>query len=721
MNIFKSLKLSLQISLLAGVLMVFTVVVAGYTLSKLNAIGVEITDIAEQDMPLTEVITSITAHQLEQSIYLQKGLRFGQQLTFSKEAVAELEKASAAFKKLSQQVDEEITAGERMGEEALSTAHTEQARKEFGELMSFLKAIEEEHAKYEDLSFQAFNLLNGKSYAEASKLLVEIEEAEGHLNHNLNAISTKIKGFTHNSLVVAEEHEHSALIGTLIIAAMSLVIGIVLSRIIGRGIVNPLLGMSEAMTQLSEDKLQTHIPAQNYTNEVGHMSRAMQIFKEKIIRVKEMEREQVELKRKAEEQRRAALNHMAQTFEDSVAEVVNIVSSSSTELEASAGQMSHTANDTSEMATSVAAAAEQASANVQTVASAAEELSSSISEISRQVAQSTQIANTAVVEVDSANDKVHGLAEAAKKIGEVVALITDIADQTNLLALNATIEAARAGEAGKGFAVVASEVKNLANATAKATEEISAQIGGIQGATQDAVTAIGSIGGIIRQMNEISSTIAAAVEEQGAATQEIARNVDQAAAGTQEVTSNIQHVKTASEESGGAAADIKDAASELSKQSETLRSEVNRFLAEIRSDNKKTELYKWDESIATGIEKIDREHKECMDDLNTFHSLMLSGEGESGLNDMIMRIEKHVTHHFQDEENYMSSIGYPDLSAHKRQHDEFTSRFEQLKSDLQNSGHNTNADTEFYNYVAHWMNNHFRKADKDYVTYARKK
>ena len=273
---------------------------------------------------------------------------------------------------------------------------------------------------------------------------------------------------------------------------------------------------------------------------------------------------------------------VADDFETNMKQVVDTVASAATELQSTAQGMESTAQATSQQATTVASAAEEASTNVQTVASAAEELSSSISEISRQVAQSTQIAGAAVVEVDGANEKVQGLATAAQKIGEVVALITDIADQTNLLALNATIEAARAGEAGKGFAVVASEVKNLANQTAKATEEISAQIGGIQSATQDAVTVIGSIGGTINKMNEITSTIAAAVEEQGAATQEIARNVEQASSGTTEVTTNIVQVTQEANETGHSAHDVLGAAGELSKQAEVLGTEMDKFVVEMR-------------------------------------------------------------------------------------------------------------------------------------------
>ena len=277
------------------------------------------------------------------------------------------------------------------------------------------------------------------------------------------------------------------------------------------------------------------------------------------------------------------LNDHAERFESTVKGMVEVVASAATEMQSTARSMETTANSTSEQATAVAAAAEEASTNVQTVASAAEQLSSSISEISRQVAQSTQIAGNAVSEAERTNEMVKGLADAAQKIGEVVGLINDIASQTNLLALNATIEAARAGEAGKGFAVVASEVKNLANQTAKATEEIGAQIGGIQSATQGAVTAIQGIGDTIAEINEIASAIAAAVEQQGAATQEIARNVEQAASGTTEVTQSITQVTQAASETGNAAGQVLQAAGELSTQAENLSGEVTSFLDTIRA------------------------------------------------------------------------------------------------------------------------------------------
>jgi methyl-accepting chemotaxis protein len=263
-----------------------------------------------------------------------------------------------------------------------------------------------------------------------------------------------------------------------------------------------------------------------------------------------------------------------------VNEVVAIVASASTEMQSSAQTMSSGAEETARQTQAVSAASEEATTNVQTVAAAAEEMSNSIAEISRQVAQSTEIATRAVAEAEKTNTTVEGLSEAAQKVGEVVKLISDIAEKTNLLALNATIEAARAGEAGKGFAVVANEVKSLAEQTAKATDEISTQIGSIQTETTGAVEAIGHIGTTIEEINQIATAISSAVEEQSAATQEIARNCQEAAKGTQEVSANIMGVNEAADETGKSAQQVLEAAGELAQQGDALKAEIDRFMGE---------------------------------------------------------------------------------------------------------------------------------------------
>ncbi len=285
----------------------------------------------------------------------------------------------------------------------------------------------------------------------------------------------------------------------------------------------------------------------------------------------------------AKEEKQTAVLKLANDFESAVGEIIETVSSASTELEASARTLTKTAEMTERLSATVASASDEASANVQSVASATEEMTSTVNEIGRQVIESTTIASQAVLQAEQTDAGIGELSRAAERIGDVLKLITSIAEQTNLLALNATIEAARAGDAGRGFAVVASEVKALAAQTAKATEEIGQQIAGIQTATQGSVAAIKQIGGTIKRISEIASTIAAAVEEQSAATKEISRNVQEVATGTTKVATNIGEVSRGASETGSASSQVLSSAQSLSAESTRLKSEVGKFLDTVRS------------------------------------------------------------------------------------------------------------------------------------------
>jgi len=350
------------------------------------------------------------------------------------------------------------------------------------------------------------------------------------------------------------------------------------------GITRPLAGLVGVLGRMAEGQIDAEIEASARGDEIGAVGRAVEGIKAMVSQkaVEEAERRQIaDMAAAAERQR--TMTEMADSFETAVGGIIGMVSSSATELQATAQTMTATATETASQSTMVAAAAEEAASNVNTVAAAAEELGSSVHEIGRQVSGSAELARLAVSEADQTGALVQELSAAVARIGDVVGLISNIAGQTNLLALNATIEAARAGSAGRGFAVVASEVKALAEQTAKATSEISGQIARIQASTGQAVTSIGGITGRIREISGVATSIAAAVEQQGAATQEIVRNVSQAAMGTGEVTSNISGVAGAAEETGVAASQVLGAASELSRQSEHLTAEVGRFLATVRA------------------------------------------------------------------------------------------------------------------------------------------
>ena len=458
----------------------------------------------------------------------------------------------------------------RAAYEPLITRGTEDERfmREFDQAWADHRQIVEKYFGDQTSADVFFSQKNSDSFRQAAAAV------ERDLQFNIHE---GLRVAAHNRTIYADTR-------TIVISVVTAVFAtcLLLTYALVTNVSTPIRRLTAVMQRLAGRDLEVVVEDHGRGDELGAMTATVRIFKDSLLATDRLATEQ-EMDRKSKEQRTVRLEDAVGKFEVISRDMVGLLSSGSAELEITARLMSGSADNTSQLASSVAAAAEEAGAGVQMVASAADQLSGSIGEISRQVAQCAAVASGAVNDARRTNLIVTALADGAERIGTVVGLITSIAAQTNLLALNATIEAARAGDAGKGFAVVASEVKDLASQTGRATKEIGAQITQIQAATSEAVVAIRAIACSIDEVNTIASTIASAVEQQGVATAEIAQNVQQTAGAAQNVSNTISGVGQAAGDSSTAASRVLHAAGGLSKQAERLAAEVNTFVADVRA------------------------------------------------------------------------------------------------------------------------------------------
>ena len=591
---FNGKPIRFRIFTLVGLLVVLAAGSSMFGVFQMSRLGSELLAVAEEDMPVTDVLTTVAAHQLEQAVLFERAFRLGevgalndriaalsiaapepedhggasQDLSAVESVPAQggewkerFEQVTHEFDELSGRVDYEVAEAEHFIEGILLHA-TGATFEEMQRTLVLLQKVELEHQIYHDASKRVFAFLLADNVEAAEQLLAGVEAQQLGLDRSLEEGLEELETFTVAAIAKVLADEKAGVVWMLIFAGGTLAAGLAFGRYIVGGITGPLQDVTGAMQLVAEGDLDAEVPHQDRADEVGQLAGALINFqsgRKETLRLQEEARVAEERSKQADadareaeaarslaqQERVAQREALTASFQASVQNILQAVGASQEQLRATAELMNRSAAQTEEQGLAVSAAAGHAEANVQTVAAAAEELTVSIDEITQQAQNSSE------------------LSAKAHAISEVIALINGIAEQTNLLALNATIEAARAGDAGKGFAVVAAEVKKLAVDTARSTQEIGDQIGQIQGITDETVRSIEAIENAVVALSEGAVGIASAVEQQRSATSEIRRNASEAATGTEDVKRSAERVREASDEASQASTEVATGVREL--------------------------------------------------------------------------------------------------------------------------------------------------------------
>ncbi|MGV2977030.1 methyl-accepting chemotaxis protein [Roseibium alexandrii] len=557
------------------------IVVAGVSVYQMSMIGKELTNIAEKDIPLTTAISHVTNHQLEQAALVERLMRLsGLEAGEEKHAIGDVK---SAILKLEVQVADEILKAEDLAKYALDNAASEIERTEFESALNQLKRIEAEYAQYKSHVDEVLHYIDAEDLAAAAAIVLTLEEEQERLDRELIALLQEIEQFTLAAAQAAEAHEKQAFQQIIWTAVISLGLCVTGSVLYARfGIAVPLKEVSNGLKSLANGDTDVSVKVRS-RDEIGAVAEAFEVFRQNTIEMQRLQTQAREEEERAVEERRETRLRLADELERVMMTSCSEVQSALQKLSVHADDLAQMSSDTINRSHTVAAAAEQSTASVQSVASAAEELAASIQEIARQVTLANTSTDQTSKQAEASEETVSSLSAAASEINDVLKLITDIAGQTNLLALNATIEAARAGEAGKGFAVVASEVKALATQTGQATEQIGSQLTGVQsGAASCSV----SIQDVVRSMTDVRDKIAgiaSAIEEQDAVTSEIAKNASEVAHGSTDISENITQVNRSAEASGEKLKDVVGGVELVATQINTVQTSLDDFLGHLRA------------------------------------------------------------------------------------------------------------------------------------------